>query len=100
MQLSKSAARRLRGDWPLESVTPTGLFLWIALAATALTLAGTYAWEWHRAKEDCKDVTYATARIECTQRGDGEADGERDDVGHGAILRRPTLESYVRGGLW
>lgn len=82
MQLSKSAARRLRGDWPLESVTPTGLFLWLAFAATLLTLAGTYVWEWHRAKQDCNDLASPEARVECTQRGEGKAGGEGQKARH------------------
>ena len=99
MQLSKSAARRLRGDWPLESVTPTGLFLWIALAATVLALAGTYVWERYRSEQDCDDSARARARIECSQRSEGEAGGEGKQSRHGAMVRRSSLAKYVRGGL-
>lgn len=88
MQLSQSAARRLRGGWPLESVTPTGLFLWLAFALTVLLLAGTYVWEWYRPEQNCDHVADATARIECTQRRDGKSGGEGQDVVHGAQSRR------------
>ena len=99
MQLSKSAARRLRGDWPLESVTPTGLFLWIALAATVLALAGTYVWERYRSEQDCDDGAHARARIECSQRGEGKAGREGKQSRHGAIVRRSSIANHVRGGL-
>lgn len=107
MALDTSTARKLQGRWPKandrrrDSVVPTAKFLWLALAITVLALAGTFAWEaWQGTEEDCDQRAGTGAHVECTQHGDGKTSGKRDDVGHGAIVRRPTLESYVRGGLW
>ena len=107
MALNTSTARRLQGQWPeandrrRDSIVPTAKFLWLALALTALALVGTFAWEAVQGtEENCDQRTGAGAHVECAQHGDGKAAGKRKDVGHGAMLRRPTLESYVRGGLW
>ena len=107
LALNTSTARRLQGRWPGsnerggDSIVPTAMFLWLVLTLTALALIATFAWEaWQGPKEDCDQRSGARADVECAQRGDGKAGGKRDDVGHGAILRRPTLESYVRGGVW
>lgn len=83
MQLGKSAARRQRGDWPLESVTPTGLSLWLAFGVTLLVRAGTYAWERYRPEQNGNHRTCADARIECTQRGEGKPGREGQKVRHG-----------------
>lgn len=83
MQLNKSAARRLRGDWPLESVTPTGLFLWLAFGLTVVVLVGTYVWERYRPEQDCEDGTGPVAHVECTQGREGEPSREGQKVRHG-----------------
>lgn len=107
MALDTSTARRLQGRWPeaadqrRDSIALTAKFLWLALALTALALGGTFAWEAVQGtEEDCDQRAGTGAHVECPQHGNGKAGGKRNDVGHGAIVRRPTVESYVRGGLW
>ncbi|MCH6484260.1 hypothetical protein MMG85_11895 [Pseudoxanthomonas sp. LH2527] len=107
MALDTSTARRLQGRWPeakdrrRDSVVTTAKFLRLALALTVLALAGTFAWEaWQGTKEHCDQRAGTGAHVECAQHGEGKTGGERDDVGHGAIVRPAVLVSYVRGGLW
>ena len=91
MALNTSTARRLQGRWPEaedrrhDSVVHTAKFLWLALGLTVLALGAAFAWAaWQGPEEDCQHGAGTEARIECTQRGDGNAGREGNDVGHGA----------------
>ena len=96
MQLSTSAAKRLRGEWPperdrrMDSVAPTAMFLWLVLGLCVVALAGTFLWEalgW--AEEHCGDRAQTGAGMECAQGGEHEPRGEGKDVGHGAQSAAP-----------
>lgn len=107
LALNTSTARRLQGRWPEaedrrhDSVAHTAKFLWLALGLTVMALGAAFAWAaWQGPEEDCQHGTGTKARIECTQGGDGKAGRERNHVGHGGMVRRPSAPSYVRGGLW
>lgn len=106
MQLSTSAAKRLRGEWPpehdrrMDSVAPTAIFLWLVLGLCLVALTGTFLWEalgW--AEEHCGDRTHTGAGMECAQGGERKTGGEGEKSRHGAMVRRPSVASYVRGGL-
>jgi hypothetical protein len=100
MALNTSTARRLQGRWPEaedrrhDSVVHTAKFLWLALGLTVVALGAAFAWTaWQGSEEDCHHRAGTEARIECTQRGDGKAGREGNDVGHGAQSGRKA-----RGG--
>jgi hypothetical protein len=69
---------------PAPGLLHTGVFLWVLLAILILALAMD-AWVLSRRLEQyCNDLARPRAHIECAYSGEGEADGEGQDVRHAA----------------